>query len=87
MPTLTPSVFLVLKVAQKKNSTNGVHEFLSRPIARRMPGALPSDVLRRCDPVESKCFRVEVLSSRKLLGGLEYLSYIAISVSLYFRLG
>ena len=34
-----------------------------------------------CDPVESKCFRVEVLSSRKLLGGLEYLSYIAISVN------
>ena len=40
--------------------------------------------LTGCDPVESKCFRVEVLSSRKLLGGLEYLSYIA---SLYFRLG
>ena len=34
-----------------------------------------------CDPVESKCFRVEVLSSRKLLGGLEYFSYIAISVN------
>ena len=34
-----------------------------------------------CDPVESKCFLVEVLTSRKLLGGLEYLSYIAISVN------
>ena len=45
-------------------------------------------ICQGCDPVKSKCFRVEVLSSQKLLGGLEYLSYIAISVNRgFFVLG